>query len=199
MLKEEKRLQGVQLQQARAALADKEQENVREKEFHTMQDTHVLEKEIKTVFLSSPNSADSAAPLPVPSVPKVSTRSIGVGDGDLLDPSFNVHVHEKELRTVFVGGGGGPRPAQRNVAILCKAATRDVGVVYRWEEEKPLMHNVAIGVNEIGFDLTDPANPTQTSVHNVHSLISQLNMASFQTQHIHIEKDLLRQVLKDAE
>ena len=190
VLKEEKRLLGLQLQQARTTLAEKEKESVREKEFHTMQDTHVLEKEIKTVFLS----ASQPTSKPIAEVP---TRSVGVGDSDIFDPSFNVHVHEKELRTVFVGGNAASKPAQRNVGILCKAAVRDVGVVYRWEEEKPLMHHVSVGVNEIGFDLVDGTSATQTSVHNVHSLINQLNMASFQTRHIHIEKDLLRQVIEE--
>ena len=69
------------------------------------------------------------------------TRSVGVGEGNVLDDSL--HIHEKELRTVIIGQGS---PAgKRNVGIECRVPTRDVGVSYTIDMlEKPSTRTVGI-------------------------------------------------------
>ncbi|XP_025109969.1 uncharacterized protein LOC112573633 isoform X4 [Pomacea canaliculata] len=77
------------------------------------------------------------------SVPKPMTRSIGVGDGNVHDSS--VHVHEKELRTVIIGGSGAAI-GKRNVGVEVKVPTRSVGVSYSCDDAKPATRTVGVNV-----------------------------------------------------
>ncbi|XP_048256042.1 serine-rich adhesin for platelets-like isoform X4 [Haliotis rufescens] len=76
--------------------------------------------------------------------PKALTRSIGVGDGNVFDNS-GLHIHEKELRTVIIGQGG--PVGKRNVGVECRVPTRDVGVSYVCDDEKPSTRTVGINVD----------------------------------------------------
>ena len=130
---------------------------VHERELHTEQNTHVHEKEIKTVFLgqsADANDSLSLRPKVAPKPPKKPLRSIGVGDGNVFDANSNVHIHQKELRTVFIGGQDkDDKPTQRNVGILCKAATRDVGVTYMYDDELAATRSIAVGAGEMGVNM----------------------------------------------
>ncbi|GFR98214.1 KN motif and ankyrin repeat domain-containing protein 1 [Elysia marginata] len=77
------------------------------------------------------------------SAPRPLTRTIGVGEGNVFDAS-GLHVHEKEFRTVLMNQGG---VAKRNVGIECRVATRDVGVLFQCDEEKPETRTVGVNVN----------------------------------------------------
>ena len=70
------------------------------------------------------------------------TRSVGVGEGNVLDDSL--HIHEKELRTVIIGQGS--PVGKRNVGIECRVPTRDVGVSYTSVDfvDKPTTRTVGI-------------------------------------------------------
>ena len=183
-----------------------------EKEFHTEQSTEVREKEVKTVFLGQ--SSDSDAQLRLfppwksmdrqkktekPERPPRRTRSVGVGEDDVFDSSSNVHVHEKELRTVYIADEKENKKETRNVGILCKAAMRDVGVTYRYEHEKPSMKNIAVGVGEIGvgdgyFSEGDGTLMSNSS-HTTHMALQQMNLAAFHSRHIHINNEQLLSIL----
>ncbi|XP_050401623.1 uncharacterized protein LOC126818329 isoform X2 [Patella vulgata] len=78
------------------------------------------------------------------SSPRTVTRSIGVGDGNVMGNS-GVQIHEKELRTVIIGGPGSV--SKRNVGIECRVPTRDVGIMYVCDEEKPATRTVGINVD----------------------------------------------------
>ena len=82
------------------------------------------------------------------SAPKPLTRTVGVGEGNVFDTS-GLHVHEKELRTVLMNQGG---VAKRNVGIECRVPTRDVGVLFQCDEEKPETRTVGVNVN---YDTSD--------------------------------------------
>lgn len=70
------------------------------------------------------------------------TRTVGVGEGNVFDDSL--HIHEKELRTVIIGQG--EKPGKRNVGIECRVPMRDVGVSYNYDAsvEKPTTRSVGI-------------------------------------------------------
>ena len=70
------------------------------------------------------------------------TRTVGVGDGNVQDDSL--HIHEKELRTVIIGQEN--KPSQRNVGIEVRPSTRDVGVSYNFDAsvDKPATRSVGI-------------------------------------------------------
>ncbi|KAK2152064.1 hypothetical protein LSH36_340g00017 [Paralvinella palmiformis] len=183
-----------------------------EKEFHTEQSTEVREKEVKTVFLGQ--SSDSDAKLRLlppwksmdrsrkpekPERPARRTHSIGTGDDDVFGDASSMHVHEKELRTIYISDDKSKKKETRNVGILCKAAVRDVGVTYMYELEKPSTRNIAIGVGEIGvgegyFAEGEGALMTNSS-HITHMALQQMNLAAFHQQHIHINNEQLLAVL----
>ena len=75
--------------------------------------------------------------------PKALTRSIGIGDGNVFDTGLQ--IHEKELRTVIIGQTG--HVGKRNVGIECCPATRDVGVHFCCDDEKPSTRTVGVNVN----------------------------------------------------
>ncbi|GFN95103.1 KN motif and ankyrin repeat domain-containing protein 1 [Plakobranchus ocellatus] len=75
--------------------------------------------------------------------PRPLTRTVGVGEGNVFDAS-GLHVHEKEFRTVLMSQGG---VAKRNVGIECRVPTRDVGVLFKCDEEKPETRTVGVNVN----------------------------------------------------
>ena len=177
---------------------------IHERELHTEKNTHVHEKEIKTVFLGQSDGSDVRPKIP-PKVAKKPCRSIGVGDGNVYDTLSNVHVHEKELRTVFIGQEE-KKKTQRNVGILCKALTRDVGVTYMYENELPPHRSIAVGAGEVGIngellfnddgtDMVDFATGSGTT--NIHTSLQQLNMAAFHSRHIHIKDGVLRSIIEE--
>jgi hypothetical protein len=182
---------------------------VHEKELNTEQKTEVHEKEIKTIFLDKGQEVPTFVDRPqVPTKPKPLTRSVGVGDGNVFEStksdSESFQVHEKELRTVYIGGDGASqkeRKVTRNVGILCKAAMRDVGVTYHLEDEAPMTRSIAVGVGEIGvneqgwFGSTEPGEHSDTSIHVTNTALQQLNMAAFQSRHLRISNEQLQQVL----
>jgi hypothetical protein len=175
--------------------------------------TEVHEKEVKTVFLSGPGVTEPciAAPVKPQLAPKPKpTRSIGVGDANVFDvgmvqDSTSLQVHEKELRTVYIDGGTSstmqPRKSTRNVGILCRAAMRDVGVMYHYEDDTPMTRNVAVGVGEIGvnelgyFSEEAGGGRSDSSVHITNMALQQLNMAAFQSRHLRFSNEQLRDVL----
>ena len=127
---------------------------VHEKELNTEETTEIRKKEIKTIFLTGlddeTNLPTIHKPVSAPPIPK-ETRSFGVGDGNVFDDEKkNFEIHEKELKTVYLGGA--EKPPTRNVGILCKSAMRDVGMVHNTEDEKPLMKNIGVGVGEMPLD-----------------------------------------------
>ena len=185
---------------------------IHEREIHSEQSTHVHEKEVKTVFLGQSENANLALPVrkvppPVPKKPAKPTRSIGVGDSNVFDPKSNIHVHEKELRTVFIGNEMDDKPATRNVGVLCRPVMRDVGVTYMYENEMPNTRSIAVGVNEMGVgedngqmvlgESDGLGGSSSSSVTTVHNTMQQMNMAAFHTRHIHIKEELLKAVLDE--
>ena len=179
---------------------------IHEREVSTEQNTEVKEKEIKTVFLSG-GTGDTAAVMggfpQVAAKPK-QTRSIGVGDDRVYDTSdtesSSLQVREKELRTVYIDGAEGAATVQRkptrNVGILCKAAMREVGVMYHYDDAAPVTRNIAVGVGEIGVsDGYELAEHSDTSVHVTNMALQQLNMAAFQSRHLRFSNEQLREVL----
>ncbi|KAL3867819.1 hypothetical protein ACJMK2_040666 [Sinanodonta woodiana] len=74
---------------------------------------------------------------------KPMTQSVGVGEGNVFDDSL--HIHEKELRTVIIGQTASA--GKRNVGIECRVSTRDVGVMYSVDSEKPSTRSVGINVD----------------------------------------------------
>lgn len=92
------------------------------------------------------------SPKPLPRGPKPMSRTIGVGDGNVFDQTDSgLHIHEKELRTVIIGQAEAPI-AKRNVGVECKVATRDVGISYVCDDDKPAMRTVGVGTD--GADLS---------------------------------------------
>ena len=192
-----------------------------EKEFHTEQNKEIREKEVKTVFLGQSSAAEVDLPVfppwrtaerPIkpekvqpPATPPRRTRSIGVGDGDVFDSKSNVHVHEKELRTVFIGSEKQNEKETRNVGILCKAGMRDVGVMYMYENEKAPMRSIAVGVGEIGVleegffqqggEGEEEGTMMQSGTHVTNMAMQQMNMAAYYSKHIHIKNEHLFAIL----
>ncbi|BFZ16450.1 hypothetical protein BsWGS_19489 [Bradybaena similaris] len=74
----------------------------------------------------------------------VVTRTVGVGDANVFEDS-KLQVHERELRTVIIGQNN--TVAKRNVGIECRVPTRDVGVLFISEEEKPATRTIGVNVN----------------------------------------------------
>ena len=180
-----------------------------EKELHSEQSTHIHEKEIKTVFLGGSQldaidgkMAAMKKRTPPKTAPKPKIRHIGVGDGNVFDTSSSMHVHEKEVRTVYIGESGKNKKATRNVGILCKAAMRDVGVTYMYDHS-PHTRSIAIGAGEIGVGdlegqlglLEEGGGQSSQSIINQLTTMQQLNMAAFHTKHIHIKNEHIRAIL----
>ncbi|KAL8581423.1 hypothetical protein ACOMHN_004308 [Nucella lapillus] len=76
------------------------------------------------------------------SSPRPLTRSLGVGEGNVHDGSLQ--IHEKELRTVIIGGAGA---GKRNVGVEVRVPTRSVGVMYACEDARPATRTVGVNVN----------------------------------------------------
>jgi len=179
--------------------------STKERELHTEQSTHVMEKEkeIHTLLLGTDaGRMDSLLQNRKRTErPKAPTRTIGVGDGNVFDPSSNVHVHEKETKTVIIGGKESKNKSVRNVGLLCKAAMRDVGVMYHYDFDKPQSRSVGVGINEGLFSTElveadgSPAGPNSTTV--IHNMLQQLNMAAFHTRNINIRAEDLRLVIDE--
>ena len=74
---------------------------------------------------------------------KPQTRTIGIGDANVFDDS-GLKIHEKELRTVIIGQ---QNVGKRNVGVDCRVPTRDVGVCFALDEEKPSMRSVGVNVD----------------------------------------------------
>lgn len=179
---------------------------IHEREVSTEQNTQMKEKEVRTVFLSGGTGETGAVigGFPQAAAKPKQTRTIGVGDDKVfeVESESSLQVHEKELRTVFIGGSGGavaaaPKPkSTRNVGILCKAAMREVGVMYHCDDAAPLTRNIAVGVGEIGVsDCFDLAERSDSSVHITNMALQQLNMAAFQSRNLRFSNEQLRDVL----
>ena len=181
---------------------------VHQRELHTEQRSNEYEREIRTMFIGGTQAqpvdeqmfAAGRRSLGRPPRPLPPTRSIGVGDGNVHDASSSTHVHEKELRTLIIGSSTEAK-STRNVGIVCKAATRDVGVMYMYEDARPNTCNVAVGVGEMG--VTDSWELAEggiggTSVHTTLTAIQQMNLASFHSKHIHIKGEQLRLMLDEV-
>ena len=179
--------------------------STKERELHTEQSTHVMEKEkeIHTLLLGTDaGRMDSLLQNRKRTErPKAPSRTIGVGDGNVFDPSSNVHVHEKETKTVIIGGKEKTNKSVRNVGLLCKASMRDVGVMYHYDFDKPQSRSVGVGINEGLFSTElveadgSPAGPNSTTV--IHNMLQQLNMAAFHTRNINIRAEDLRLVIDE--
>ena len=181
---------------------------VHQRELHTEQKSNEYEREIRTMFIGGAQAqpadeqmfAAGRRSLGRPPRPLPPTRSIGVGDGNVHDTSSSMHVHEKELRTLIIGGATESK-STRNVGIVCKAPTRDVGVMYMYEDAKPNTCNVAVGVGEMGvsdsWELAE-GGIGGTSVHTTLTAIQQMNLASFHSKHIHIKGEQLRLMLDEV-
>lgn len=183
---------------------------IHEREVSTEQNTEVKEKEIKTVFLRGGASDTSSMIGGYPQTAVKQTRSIGVGDDlvyEVPDPeSSRFEVREKELRTVYIDGAdtvAAPLPkSTRNVGILCKAAMREVGVMYHSDDAAPMTRNIAVGAGEMGVGadgyaalLAADAERSDTSVNITNMALQQLNMAAFQSRHLRFSNEQLREVL----
>ncbi|KAI0229401.1 hypothetical protein LSAT2_020206 [Lamellibrachia satsuma] len=181
---------------------------VHQRELHTEHNSNIYEKEVRTMFLAGGQSqqaddqmfAAGRRSLGRPPRPLPPTRSIGVGDGNVLDSSSSMHVHEKELRTLIIGGASEAK-STRNVGISCKTPSRDVGVMYMYEDAKPNTCNVAVGVGEMGvsdgWELAE-GGMGGSSVHTTLTSIQQMNLAAFHSKHIHIKGEQLRMMLDEV-
>ncbi|XP_069127337.1 KN motif and ankyrin repeat domain-containing protein 1-like isoform X2 [Argopecten irradians] len=98
-----------------------------------IQETYVLERERGNTAVYSPFSK----------VPKPLTRTIGIGDANVLDDGLK--IHEKELRTVIIGEA--KSVGKRHVGVDCRVSTRDVGVAIAIDEEKPSTRTVGVNVD----------------------------------------------------
>ncbi|XP_060078192.1 uncharacterized protein LOC132557690 isoform X2 [Ylistrum balloti] len=98
-----------------------------------IQETYVLERERGNTALYSPFSR----------TPKPLTRTIGIGDANVLDDGLK--IHEKELRTVIIGEA--KSVGKRHVGVDCRVSTRDVGVSIAIDEEKPSTRTVGVNVD----------------------------------------------------
>ena len=151
------------------------------KEVLSAQLSHIHEKEIQRILVAAQQEAGQMIidGRITPQTPerKVSTRTIGIGSGNVFEGDSNLHVHQKELRTVVIGGSGQEK-SHRNVGIQVKASTRDVGVRYVCEDEKPMMRSVGVGVGEIGADrqMNLGGSTTTTTEWNSMSVLQQTQM-----------------------
>ena len=177
--------------------------STRERELHSQENTHIVEKqqEIHTMMMSNSMGGVRGPPRKYEAPPKVPTRHIGVGEGNVFDASSNVHVHAKETRTLIVGGEQENKKKDgRNVGITCKPTLRDVGVMHKHEEEITPTRSIGVGVGE-GYLIYSSEGeliegfPTHTTVHNTKQTLSQLNMAAFHTRNINIKQEDLKYIV----
>ncbi|XP_021373443.1 uncharacterized protein LOC110463285 isoform X2 [Mizuhopecten yessoensis] len=98
-----------------------------------IRETYVLERERGNTAIYSPFSR----------TPKPLTRTIGIGDANVLDDGLK--IHEKELRTVIIGEA--KSVGKRHVGVDCRVSTRDVGVSIAIDEEKPSTRTVGVNVD----------------------------------------------------
>ncbi|KAK7483501.1 hypothetical protein BaRGS_00025300, partial [Batillaria attramentaria] len=77
------------------------------------------------------------------SIPRPMTRSIGVGEGNVHDTSLQ--IHEKELRTLIIGGSNGAI-GKRNVGVQVRVPTRSVGVSYSCDDARPATRTIGVNV-----------------------------------------------------
>lgn len=75
-------------------------------------------------------------------LPKPPTRTVGIGEGNVFDDGLR--IHEKELRTVIIGKES---VGKRNVGVDCRVATRDVGMNFSLDDEKPATRSVGVNVD----------------------------------------------------
>ena len=158
---------------------------VRERELHTEQSSHVVEKEkeIHALLIGHDKDKTDSMLRKMDRPYRPPTRSIGVGDANVFDTGDNVHVHEKELRTVIIGNAEKAKNS-RNVGVLCKTAMRDVGVSYMSSDVAQNSRTVAVGVGEGLFG--DMLEPITTSQHISYNTLQQMNMAAFHSRNIKI-------------
>ena len=172
---------------------------VHERELHTEESSHVLEKEkeVHTLVIGQEQNRLGSIHQTERQVP---TRSIGVGSGNVFDTSSNVHVHEKEMRTVIIGGADQGKKKTRNVGVSCRATMRDVGVMYYYEDIKPTTRSVAVGVGEglnVGELVEGGGESSHTSIHQTLTSLQQMNLAAFHSRNINIKSEHLRIILDE--
>lgn len=109
----------------------------RDNEFY-QQDTLILERD----------RSQSAVYSPFTKTPKPQTRTIGIGESNVFDES-SMKIHEKELRTVIIGQN--QSVGKRNVGVECRVATRDVGMLFSADDEKPSTRSVGVNVDTGAF------------------------------------------------
>ncbi|KAJ8305426.1 hypothetical protein KUTeg_015971 [Tegillarca granosa] len=119
-------------------------------------ETYVLERERSQTAVYSPFTKTPPKPL---------TRTIGVGESNVFDDGLK--IHEKELRTVILGQT--QSVGKRNVGVECRVHTRDVGVSYAFDDEKPTTRTVGVGVNldygMVNFKAEEMRTAIQTVLH----------------------------------
>ncbi|XP_060564500.1 KN motif and ankyrin repeat domain-containing protein 1-like isoform X5 [Ruditapes philippinarum] len=113
---------------------------------HDVNESYLLQPELESTHVYERETviidrAQHQSSLFNPDMSKPLTRTVGVGEGNVFDDSM--HIHEKELRTVIIGQSD--RTGKRNVGIECRPSTRDVGISYNFDTvEKPNMRSVGI-------------------------------------------------------
>lgn len=114
---------------------------------HSVHETYLLQPDIDSTHVYERativlDRAHREQTLYNPDDAKPLTRTVGVGEGNVFDDSL--HIHEKELRTVIIGQG--EKPGKRNVGVECRVPMRDVGVSYNFDTsvEKPTTRSVGI-------------------------------------------------------
>lgn len=192
---------------------------VHEKELKTEENTEIREKEIKTIFLGGGGDVlttdlsgerQQRVDRLGGRVVKKDVRSIGVGEGNVFDGTGGVEVHQKELRTVYIGGESGKdSKATRNVGILCKPAMRDVGMVHMTDSERPMQRTIAVGVGEIGvgegggggggggYYVADDGVEGGVASHTTNTAMSQMTISAYQSRFGGLRNDQLRNMLDE--
>ncbi|XP_045159923.2 uncharacterized protein LOC123525167 isoform X4 [Mercenaria mercenaria] len=113
---------------------------------HDVNESYLLQPELESTHVYEKETliidrAQQQSSLFNQDVSKPLTRTVGVGEGNVFDDSM--HIHEKELRTVIIGQS--ERTGKRNVGIECRPSTRDVGISYNFDTvEKPTTRSVGI-------------------------------------------------------
>ncbi|XP_074643950.1 uncharacterized protein LOC141900804 isoform X3 [Tubulanus polymorphus] len=126
---------------------------IHEKEIHTVIVNQALKQQEQQQQQQQQTSVQFTQQTPL-TEHKKPTRTIGVGEGNVFDDgtssSSRMHLHEKELRTVILADTK-KAVVTRNVGVSVRVPTRDVGVTFVHEVEKPRTRDVGINVEEVTY------------------------------------------------